>query len=786
MTWFAKNGFLPEVISVIPPSATLSPKSKISASSLGKVPGIKYDNGTWGGYNWRTHPSTVGDIEKWVQDGANFGLRAGKFPGLDIDSLDPDIAMTVRKAARDILGIAPVRTGRAPKCLLMYRTDIPFARMRLKLTKDGVEHLIEMLGNGQQFLIAGTHPATLRPYEWSLPMENVVAPKLKPVTQERVQVLFDKLRFYFEGLGFSVVQEGDGRKVERSQTVEQTSLLAPSTEKLAEVVAAIPNSGERFKDRDSYIKMGAAIKAAAGVEHEEDGFDIFMEWCSRWEEGQNEYERVRTDWRRLYPPYAVGFGWLADTARECTGYNTAQDDFEVDPSAVPPEPAPPAAAPKAARPQRLADWQLARVVTERIGDRLRYVAPVSKWLVWTGSQWKPDATLLAQAEIGAVLQDLASQVSGPGAAAERLRIGSWRTLSSVMALVRADRTIAVSPDSLDSNLWELSTPGGVVDLRTGKLQPAQPESLHTKSTSVVPSGECPQWLQFLQDATGGDQALIDYLQRFAGYCLTGSVSEQILVFVYGKSGTGKSTFIDNLAAVLGDYAAMAGLNTFSATKGYDRHTTELAGLMGARLVTASETQEGRHWDEQKVKSLTGGDRIRARFMRADDQEFQPRFKLLLVGNHAPNIRTLDDAIKRRLHVVPFAHAPTVVDRALKDVKLPKERPGILAWMVEGCLKWQREGLNPPAAVIDTTATYFREEDQVGRWLEERCDIGGSTDLRTLFTDFSEWARESHEYIGTAKRLAGSLRLRGIAEGKNPETRRMEFSVSLRSPFEVTP
>ena len=210
-----------------------------------------------------------------------------------------------------------------------------------------------------------------------------------------------------------------------------------------------------------------------------------------------------------------------------------------------------------------------------------------------------------------------------------------------------------------------------------------------------------------------------------GYCLTGVTSEHALFFLYGTGANGKSVFVSTLAAILGDYATIAAMDMFMATTG-DRHPTDMAGLRGARMVSSIETEQGRRWAESKLKALTGGDRITARFMRQDFFEFTPQFKLLVAGNHKPAIRNVDEAMRRRLHMIPFTVTipPAKRDQRLQD-RLLAERDGILAWAVQGCLEWQRVGLRPPAAVKAATDEYFEAEDALGRWMAEGCVRGAN-------------------------------------------------------------
>src|SRR6185369_288445 len=192
----------------------------------------------------------------------------------------------------------------------------------------------------------------------------------------------------------------------------------------------------------------------------------------------------------------------------------------------------------------------------------------------------------------------------------------------------------------------------IIDLRTGSTLPHDPEQYITKITTDASSGECSRWLQFLAEITGDDIELQRFLQRIAGYSLTGSTREHALFFFYGPGGNGKGVFLNTLSAILADYAAVAPMEAFIATQG-ERHPTDLAGLRGARLVTSQETEEGRRWAESKIKALTGGDPITARFMRQDFFTYQPAFKLVVAGNHKPGLRGVDEAIRRRFHLVPF-------------------------------------------------------------------------------------------------------------------------------------
>jgi putative DNA primase/helicase len=258
----------------------------------------------------------------------------------------------------------------------------------------------------------------------------------------------------------------------------------------------------------------------------------------------------------------------------------------------------------------------------------------------------------------------------------------------------------------------------------------------------------------------------------AGYCLTGDIREHALFFIYGPGGNGKGVFLNTIVKVLGDYATTAAMDTFTASHS-DKHPTDLAKLKGARLVTASETEEGRAWAESRIKQLTGGDRISARFMRQDFFEFDPTFKLVFVGNHKPVLRNVDDAARRRFNIIPFIHKPDQRDLQL-ETKLEAEWSAILRWMIDGCLDWQKNGLIRPGSVSAATDEYFKSQDMFGQWLEECCELHPGNDLRreTGADLFASWVAflESHgEKPDTNKGLGDKLSQRdvGIDRKRHP-------------------
>jgi putative DNA primase/helicase len=416
-------------------------------------------------------------------------------------------------------------------------------------------------------------------------------------------------------------------------------------------------------------------------------------------------------------------------------------------------------------PVRFTEDALAARFADRHAECWRYVAGWGQWLTWTGAVWRREETLQAF--------DLARQACREAAvrapsARIRTKLSTAATVAAVERLARSDRRHASTTEVWDRDPWLLNTTEGVIDLRSGSSGKHDPALCMTKIAGASPKDRCPTWLGFLDTVTGGDPELQTYLRRMAGYCLTGVTSEHALFFLYGTGANGKSVFANTLTAIMGDYGTVAAIDMFMATHG-DRHPTDMAGLRGARIVTSIETEQGSRWAESKLKALTGGDKITARFMRQDFFEFMPQFKLLIVGNHKPSIRNVDEAMKRRLHMVPFTVTipPGKRDRRLPD-RLLAERDGILAWALQGCLEWQQVGLKPPRAVMAATEGYFEAEDALGRWIEERCESGsaalsaGSTEL---FASWKAWAEANGEYPGSMKRFSETLSARGFEKFK---------------------
>ena len=411
------------------------------------------------------------------------------------------------------------------------------------------------------------------------------------------------------------------------------------------------------------------------------------------------------------------------------------------------------------RPPAFSDEALALRFAERHATTLRFVAGWNRWMEWDSKCWRRDDTLAAFDLARAVCRAAAAECNNPKEAGA---VASAKTVAAVERLARSDRRLAATVDQWDADPMLLNTPEGVIDLSDGQLRAHRADDYLTRITAVSPGGSCPTFLAFLDRITAGDAELIAYLRRIFGYSLTGLTRDHALFFAHGTGANGKSVLLGTVSRILGAYAKSAPVEAFLASKG-DRIPNDIAGLRGARFVTSIETDEGKRWAEARVKQLTGGDVVTARFMRAEWFEFTPTFKLLLAGNHRPALTNVDEAMRRRIQMIPFSVTipPAERDPRLSE-KLEAEWPGILAWMIGGCAEWQSVGLLPPTVIVAATNAYLTAEDTVRTWAADCLVADRSAWLSSsdLFRSWGAWATRAGEPVGSQKALSAKLLERG--------------------------
>lgn len=414
----------------------------------------------------------------------------------------------------------------------------------------------------------------------------------------------------------------------------------------------------------------------------------------------------------------------------------------------------------------------ARRLVRLFGDRIRYVHKWATWFIWDGTRWAKDETggidRLARETVQAMYAEAAeTEDSGTRKELARWAMSSESAgrLSAMVDLARSEPGIAVRHADLDTNPWLLNCANGTIDLRTGQLRAHNPSDLITKRIEVSfdPAATAPLWDRFLERITEGNTILSGFIQRTTGYSLTGDISEQCLFYLIGNGSNGKSTILEVLGALMGEYWQKANAEMLLQQRNSGGIPNDVARLPGARMVVSSELPQGRSLNESLAKDLTGGDTLSARFMRGEWFDFRPSFKLWIYGNHKLPIRGTDDGIWRRIRLIPLK---TQVSEAEKDKDMPKklqtELSGILAWAVRGCLAWQQEGLAAPAEVRDATNTYRKEMDVIGAFLAARCVLHSNARVPAaeLYRAYVAWCEDSGEKALALKSFGPELDRRG--------------------------
>lgn len=401
------------------------------------------------------------------------------------------------------------------------------------------------------------------------------------------------------------------------------------------------------------------------------------------------------------------------------------------------------------------------------------------WLIWNGKKWEIDETnkveLYATKLFKTLLAFHSEHEDEEVAEAEEKAAHKWGHASQSRRVITNSQllSIALMPvrsDELDTNKYLLNCQNGIIDLKAGVLLPHESHHLMTKIADVgyEKDAETPTWTKFLEtilvDENGKtNHELIRYVQKLIGYSMTGDITDQSMYFLYGGGKNGKSTFINTIKDILGDYARQTNKETFIFKENNGGANSDVARLAGSRFVSAIESNEGEKLDESIIKQITGGEAVIARFMHKDYFEFSPEFKVFFTTNHKPIVKGTDEGIWRRIKLVPFLAFIPEEDRDAKlPVKLKEEASGILNWMVEGCLLWQKEGLTPPKQILNSGEEYRNEMDLLLPFILENCNINPLSEvgLKELYTEYKYFCQESGDYELKKRTFTRELENRG--------------------------
>lgn len=395
------------------------------------------------------------------------------------------------------------------------------------------------------------------------------------------------------------------------------------------------------------------------------------------------------------------------------------------------------------------------------------------WLTWAETHWKSDECLLVQELAKETARSFFLDAAAAESEARRAAItkhakesAARSRVESMLAFARSVPTIMIAPSRLDADPWLLNVRNGSIDLKTGVLRAHRRDDACSKVAGCeLGSGEPTLWLSFLERVMP-DPEEREFLRRWAGYSLTGIVSEEALSFLHGNGANGKSTFLLTMQAILGDYFVKAGMGLLDLRK-HQEHSAELMPFRGARFVWTSETDKGAVWNEARVKDLSSKDPITARFMRENPVTWKPTHKLWVAGNHKPKIQGTDLGIWRRIRLIPFLETISDAEKISNFEELLRvEHPRILRWMVDGCLAWQRLGLTPPKIVLEATSTYRAEEDVIGRFLADECNTGtGRVEASRLYLRYQTWISQAGERPMSQTAFGKELSSRGFEKRK---------------------
>lgn len=774
----------------------------------------------------------TGDVETWSEPGLRYGvgLVMGSIAeGVDVDTDDPRELELILSffpptpvAKRGGKGATLIYGGRpgVPKRIINIRRDV--TDPETGEVKEKWEPLVEFLADGQQTVLPPSlHPTTGWPYEWLNPGDMVRLmgrteapasygtsggktlldvrpadlPKLWDTVAEDLTAFLQKAGLPVRlagtadsagerqgGRGNRQTGRGDGDDPSARAGHYPRPLTPEAETDLRALLAAIPPAS---LSPDEWETATRALK----FWFDEDAWPLFDEWCQRDPDRYNAKEN-RKRWDSFKRDGSGGKavngpGALFMIAERFGYHGKVRDSFTQEREA------------RATRRGKggngggsLSQGEVARRFRDEFQGRFKHCDELGGWHVWNGSHWeRGDSKTPARAMLELVERINADEKGG---SAEKNQTA--RFVKDALYLASLQDGIAVTEKAFDTDPFLLATPGGTVDLRTGELREARPDDLITRCTSVAPGepgADCPLWREFLAFALRDDPELIRFVRQWAGYALSGDVREQKFAFLYGSGGNGKGVFLNALLGIMGGYSAQ--INAATVMSGAsDRHLTEVASLRGIRFAVAPEVTAGREWDAERIKTMSGGDKLRARFMRQDEFEFMPEFKLTVSGNHQPILRNVDEAMRRRMRLVPFTRKPAKADGTLPE-RLKAEWPAVLRWMIDGCLDWQENGLILPAAVDTATASYFEAQDIFGEWLMEHCEIDPErpdwfTSSGDLLTSYNDHRSGSGERPVAEKSLADPLQHAGAVRGKNKEkTKRGYRFIRLKEqPVDIDP
>ena len=431
---------------------------------------------------------------------------------------------------------------------------------------------------------------------------------------------------------------------------------------------------------------------------------------------------------------------------------------------------------------QLTDSTNAERLCKEHGENIRYMAAWKKWIVWNGKFWKTDDSgALISEKCLATIRSLHDEQLRTGDSRERMEIEKFAKISenarrrkSCIEMATQIDKLNITSELLDTNPWLLNCQNGTLNIQTKEFRKHNQKDFITKIANVEydANADCPLWKQFIREIMDYKTDVINFLQTACGWAITGDIREQTMFILFGSGANGKSTFLNVILSLLGDYAMTTNTETFMKKTG-EQITNDIARLRGSRFVTTTEAEEGRRLSEPLIKKITGNDQMTARFLYGEYFSFTPNFKIFMATNHKPVIKGTDYGIWRRIKLIPFTTRITEEkqDKLLEE-KLKKEASGILNWLLEGAIKWQNEGLHAPSIVLDATEEYKGEMDVIGNFIKNRCISKAGIKIRIweLYKAYSDWCDTNNEHAVSERFFTMRLKDMGYEQCRNSEAR----------------
>ena len=723
------------------------------------------------GRAWQEKTITPEQCASFPTPDAGVGIICGKGEhpcyALDFDIEDDEAAAKDALAfARESLNAGDgmlYRVGRAPKFLIPVTAAEDGWRKRTSrwFTKDGKRSRLEFLGDGQQFVAMAIHPSTGKPYRWhGTPLLGglIDPPDFLPVVTEE---MLDTLIKGFERIMLKHGWRGDGREVSPTgSTLNMVDLMPQYPLGMAiEEAQALLDRFPVYDDYEQWVRVGMALhhefskRAEAG-----DALMLFDEW-SRKSEKYAGYETVREKWES-FGKYRGGLSVTMKWVRAEVANRMFDKGGEMS---------------EAGRAVRFARYYC---------DLVRYAVDQHRWYQWNGYRWRPitDAEVknLAAYSLDTLLREDIEKLNADEDTKKKLnRFYSQMQFSDkpkrILAYAESIDTLWVRADKFDADPRYFAVANGVLDLSELVLvEPSQNQMIsRTSPVDYDPEATCPTWEKALRDIFDGDGEMVDYIQRVFGYAMLGYPDERKMVILFGNGANGKSTIINTIRDIFGEYGHTAEANLVTARSSFGTSAgsarADVMALQHKRLVIMSEVDEKSRMQEAQLKSLVSTDTISGRGLYDKSiSEFKPSWLLVMAANHIPSISGLDDGIWSRIHIVPFTHNferdPNGPDREL-DRKLKAEYSGILNWLIEGIRKYRKDKLKAPEKVQTEVADKRSESDMLTEWLDERCEVGEGKRV-PVGVAYQSWrtfaeSRGELERLASAKALTTELKRKGI-------------------------